>query len=514
MDWIIGTYMLKKIKFPKVDRILLAIILLAVLIRVYGLTHGFPFIFHPDEPAVVRSALGIRFDPNPGHFDWPHLHFYLNFIVIFTFIKIRGLLQLISMDNFLSSLFPILWKDPLVFYLLSRFIDVLMGALTVIPVYLTAKKLFSREVALLSALVLTLIPYHVHTSHFALIDIPTTFWVAWAMYFSVMIFKSPSTKNYIFAGFFVGLAASTKYNGGLAAITVIVAHLLRVFYFKQEKLLSFVGIRDLIYSGVFALLGFVLGTPFSVFDFKTFIRTDGPTGALWQFTNVGKVSFSEQLIQFMESLSIQYPENFGYVFIAIYTVGLLYTIATKNKHRDIWLMYLPSLFMFFYISGFSKDRAHYYLSVYPFVAVVCGYYIYHITKSYKRNIKYFLIFLIFLPPLFLSYERSNLLYKKDTKVQMYEFLLANVKEGDSIYYTSNDFVPVMEKFSQNEVKKSFSKIQKTGYVLVGLDNTELPIYKNGLHPESYLDKKFEKVAEFYNTGRRGINIIIYRYEIY
>ena len=57
------------------NKYLFLILLLGLVLRVLGLRHGFPFIFHPDEPTVVRSALGVRFFPNPGHFDWPHLTF-------------------------------------------------------------------------------------------------------------------------------------------------------------------------------------------------------------------------------------------------------------------------------------------------------------------------------------------------------------------------------------------------------------------------------------------------------
>lgn len=114
--------------FWKENKTLIAIILLGLALRLYGLNHGFPFIFHPDEPAVVRSATGIRFESNPGHFDWPHLHFYLNFFLYWVFIKFRGLLQILGLRSFLASTFPLLWRDPLVFYWLSRLFDAFFGS--------------------------------------------------------------------------------------------------------------------------------------------------------------------------------------------------------------------------------------------------------------------------------------------------------------------------------------------------------------------------------------------------
>src|SRR3972149_2896119 len=133
-------------------QLLLAIVLVGLGLRLWGIEHGFPFIFHPDEPAVVRSALGIRFEANPKHFDWPHLHFYLNYFLFFLFIKARGLAQALGLQAFLAAKFPLLWEDPLVFYWLSRVFDAFLGALTAVPVFLAGRKLFSKRVGLLAAL--------------------------------------------------------------------------------------------------------------------------------------------------------------------------------------------------------------------------------------------------------------------------------------------------------------------------------------------------------------------------
>ncbi len=75
--------MLKKlINLLKANKPLVLIILLAFFVRVIGIWHSFPDIVHPDEPTIVRSALGVRFFPNPKHFDWPHLYIYANYHII------------------------------------------------------------------------------------------------------------------------------------------------------------------------------------------------------------------------------------------------------------------------------------------------------------------------------------------------------------------------------------------------------------------------------------------------
>ena len=503
--------MLKKLK---VDKILLLILLGGFILRVVGVTHGFPFIFHPDEPALVRSAIGIRFGPNPAHFDWPHLHFYLNFVLFMSYIKFRGLLQILGLQNFLSSYFPLMWRDPLVFYFLARLFNVVLGTLTAIPVYLAGKRLFNKQIGLIAAAVLMVMPFQVQSAPFALIDIPTAFWGMWAFYFALKIFQEKDLRNYLLAGFFIGLSASTKYNGGLLAIMIPAAHFLRTWKSKNEKLLDWSGFKAHVISGIFAFLGFVLGTPYSILDFDTFTRTDGPKGALWQFANVGKVEFSEHISQFIQALTFGFAKDFGYVFLFLYTLAVLYAIFIRRT-KKIWLILIPSLFLFFYISGFVKVRTHYFTSTYPFVALVCGYVIVHLTETIKSKWKYLVLISFFALPFWVSLQNVALLVRKDTRVIAYEWMLEHVKEGDRIIYNTSNLLPVLEKFSKNEVDKDLTGADFSygkGYVVLGLQYREVSGFFSSVNEKELESEKLEKVLEISQKGRRGPNIFIYAFE--
>ena len=275
----------------KASNYLPLIIALALGLRLVGITHGFPFIFHTDEPALVRSALGIKFDLHPGHFDWPHLYIYLNYFVYMVFARFRDIIAVLGYKEYTYFTLPILWDDELIFYLITRVFSAVLGALTVIPVYLTAKKIFNQRAGWLAGLALAITPFHVWHSHYSLADVPMMFFLAWALYFTASVLFKNSLKDYILAGLFIGLAASTKYNGALMAGGLVLAHLIRVLSEKNEKILDIDSWKRLVLAAVFSTAGFVVGTPYSVLDYETFIRMDGPKGALWQFTNVGSVDF-------------------------------------------------------------------------------------------------------------------------------------------------------------------------------------------------------------------------------
>lgn len=511
-----GGFMSKK----KSKTILLIVLLCALVLRLAGITHGFPFIFHPDEPTIVRSALGIRFNLNPKHFDWPHLYMYLNYFLYMMFSRCRNMLGILGIRNAVSTLFPLVWNDDLVFYFLTRCFSAILGALTVIPVYLSARKLFNEKAALFSAFCMAFLPYHVWHSHYSLGDVPMVFFLSWGLYFSCLILNDSKIKNYVLSGLFIGLSASTKYNGGLSALMVPTAHFLRVLGAvkmsgKKVKILDFKGILALILSGFSALVGFLIGTPYALLDFKTFSRTDGPKGAFWQFTNVGSIGFTKHFTQFFNELFVSVSSNMGWVTILAYVLTFFYLMFTvlKKKNNEVihklMFLYINSLFLFWYISGFKNTRAHYYFVFYPFAAVIFGFFVSKVNDwllAKKKLYSSLFILLMCLPLVIFSIKNSYSFYKGDTRNDLYNWLVLNLKVGENIFYNDIKASDVFDKLQVN-AKKGFDNLTTTNSALVIVldpENSTDFLAKNS----SYLTKE----KSFSNNLRLGPNIEIYRYQ--
>jgi 4-amino-4-deoxy-L-arabinose transferase-like glycosyltransferase len=491
------------------NKALLSVLLLAVVLRLVGINHGFPFIFHPDEPTVVRSALGIRFNPNPEHFDWPHLYIYVNYFVYMVFAKIRGIVDFPA----LKSIVPLVWDDTLIFYLITRILTALLGALTVIPVYLTGKFLFNQRVGIFSALALALFPFHVWHSHYSLTDVPMVFFLAWGLYFCARIFKETKIGNYLWAGLFVGFSASTKYNGGLSALVVPLAYLARILSVKKEKflkekLLTRKSFLALFLSGVFAFLGFAAGTPFALFDYETFSRTDGPKGAFWQFKNVGSVDFVAHVGDFAGDLVTKLPDDIGYTFMVgfFFVLGLaLWRLAKseRSKTSSLFLVLLPALFLIWYIAGFEKSRSHYYMISYPYVAVVVGYFASEILTRLK--LKSVWLGLFFAIPLLLSARGSYIFASEDSRVELYNWM-AEEKISETVVFQDSTFIDILDKLEVNSEKG----LEKTelfgrGWVLLTEDDSA---FRGTLSEEVGFTKK----AAFGSRSARGPEIEVYYFE--
>jgi uncharacterized membrane protein len=493
----------------KKTNILIYIFILGALLRLIGIDHGFPFIFHPDEPAIVRSALAIRFDPNPKHFDWPHLYIYANYFLYMGFAKLRNLYEVFNATDFFRQHLPIILDDNLIFYLLTRIFSALLGALTAVPVYLTGKKLFGERAGVLAALCMAILPFHVHHSHYALSDVPMVFVLAWAIYFSAKILHEGRLGDYLLAGLFVGLAASTKYNGGLTALAVVVAHFMHIKLHKPLRKIHFAAA-----SAVASVVGFLVGTPFALLDFQTFTRTDGPSGALWQFTNVGSRSFIAHVQNFFGSLLTRLSDDFGYVSLAVYLIMLLYLVFVSLKRkatleeRSLWLLFIPSLVLLWYISGFEKSRSHYFMIVYPFVAVVFGYGATRISVWAKRinmHLSTAVLILLFTPMLVVSALRVHKFYNGDTRQHFYEWAQTDMNKALRIFYTDQTMLEVLKEAGFTNRKK-------------GVDNL-------WNHPEGYVvvfegdvlnfppDNRFERIYWLGNEQMLGPTIEGYHYKL-
>ncbi len=504
--------MLEKIlHFIKSHLLLVCIFLLALFLRLLGIWHGLPYVFHPDEPTIIRTALGVRFFLNPKHFDWPHLYIYLNFFIYMGFSLVRRLVELAGLRPVLFQIAPIIWHDPSNFYLITRCVTALLGALTVVPIYLAGKLLFSKRVGFLSALLIAVLPYHVHHSHFALADVPMVFLLSWAFYFSVRAFLLDRLVDFLLAGFFVGLSASAKYNGGLGAVFVILAVALRYLYIHRSFSDFIVDLKKGFLSGLLSIVGFLLGTPYALLDFATFSRTDGPQGAFWQFTNVGSVSLSEQFGHLYSALWDKFLPDWGLPILVLFIASVPYTLyslfnsrAPKRLKASLLMVALPLWWFLFYISGFSKNRSHYYMISYPLLVLLIGWfmstiYSWVLSRSTLKFLLWSLFGVVIGVTFYSSLADSISFARKDTRVLARDFLIASPlsSEVSAIYFDGSGLDQTLVDLHSKKLPKR-SKDRVYPFILATF------CYKH--------EALVSPLAYFPDTFRNGDSICIYLVE--
>jgi 4-amino-4-deoxy-L-arabinose transferase-like glycosyltransferase len=238
------------------------VILCGAAIRVLTISDHLPFIFDSDEPAnieVVQNMLRTG-TGDPTAFSYPPFFYYL-------LIPSQIVVQVIS-----GELLPFVMQSmgnghtsqPEAF-LAARSTTLALGVGIIISTMLVARELRQKEWSILVVGVLTAFnPLLVAYSRVSTPDTPAALFATLALLGAIRVQKSGSTPSYIFAGIMSGLAASSKYNAGLVAISIITSHLM-IYRLDSSRLYL------LILAGFISMITLILSSPFLILDFRNAI---------------------------------------------------------------------------------------------------------------------------------------------------------------------------------------------------------------------------------------------------
>ncbi len=215
------------------DGYLWLILALALGLRLWGIGWGLPYLYHPDEHGKVSTALHIFRDGdlNPHYFLKPGAYVYGNALAyapLYWGGKWMGAWQ--SRSDLLDPVSLAMGTGYIAqpsLMLTGRALSVLFGLLTVYLVYRLGGALSGNPaVGRWAALLLAVSPTHA-LSKWMHPDPWATFFVVLCAGYSLRIYRTGRLRAAVMAGVSLGLAASCKYNGALAAICILAAFLWR-----------------------------------------------------------------------------------------------------------------------------------------------------------------------------------------------------------------------------------------------------------------------------------------------
>ena len=225
---------------------------------------------NPDELVHrVSKALEGRWEFDTENFDYPSLPKYIMF----------GAGKVVYSMGYGEA-------D---FYVVARFLSVLLGAATIYLVYHLARRAGGGTWASLLA-ALFMLGNHILAinARFAHNDLYMLFFATLSIYF-VFRYVEKQEQGWLYASFFaVGLTASSKYNGGIFVFVPLVVWAgFRYRTFWAEKLQT---LETLFISAVLTFGGFALGTPkallWMVFYFKRMLPALGRHATFGETANL------------------------------------------------------------------------------------------------------------------------------------------------------------------------------------------------------------------------------------
>ncbi len=253
--------------------LIIPVLLLAAGVRLWGIDAGLPLIYHPDEPNYIRIAQDIfkTGDLNPHLFNYPSLFFYLNALIYVPFYlggKLLGTFHsradIVGPGTPIGGVSLMLTTLP-ASVILGRLLTLFFSVGCVALVYAIGCRLTKkRAVGLLAALFMAVSTPAVVNGRTITPDTFVVFFVLFAFWGALQVFRHDKTWHYIVAGVGIGLAGGAKYNGALIAVAFVTAHFLR----NGPK--GFKDIR-LYVASLLSVVTFFLTTPYALLDYSTFI---------------------------------------------------------------------------------------------------------------------------------------------------------------------------------------------------------------------------------------------------
>ncbi len=233
-----------------------ALLIGALLLRIWGVRHGMPYAFNADENAhFVPRAIGLfGHGWNPNYFVNPPAYTYILHVVFAVwFGGSRGVSHAIA-------------TNPGDVFIVARVTAAVLGTVGLWLLYLAGSRLFDRRIGLLAAGLMAVSFLPVFYSHLALNDVPTLAPIGLALLGTAGVLREGRMRDYVLAGIGLGLAASTKYTGGIVLLPLLGAAAAQFMAPGGHRPAT----RGIIVAGVVSMIAFVAANPYALLDFSAF----------------------------------------------------------------------------------------------------------------------------------------------------------------------------------------------------------------------------------------------------
>lgn len=223
----------------------------------------------------------------------------------------------------------------------ARIVPAVLGILTIMVTYLIGRTLFDKKMAMVSAIVITVLPYHILLSRQVLLDVSLSFFYTLTLYFLVRHWKNPKNVIWLYLiGACAGLSFLSKEVGIFALFTSIICLLL---------------IKSISFRTVFIITAsFLLASSPYWIPILTVPEAHETAIKYWNWQRSRDPNQPEL---FYANLISQ--EALGYILTGLCAVSLLYAIKTGSVKKPeifmilVWIAVPLALFNLLAVKGFA-----------------------------------------------------------------------------------------------------------------------------------------------------------------
>lgn len=346
---------------------LVAVLLLAVWLRLPRIGEAMPFFYDEDEAHHFNRVVNMvkTGDLNPRYFHKPSLHFYLRIpAVAVSFLwnvrrgNIRSVQEIVTSNPHGVGDYAFTLSHPSVAKW-NRAFSVLLSVGMVLLTYLLARSLAAPPLlALLATTASAVSPELVSNSATIGVDVVVGFFALATTYFALRSLKEDSLGLLAGCAVLSGLTMSAKYNALPIALVPIVA-----CAFAHPK-----NLQAWIVALVGPLCGFLIGTPYAITQLPLFLDQMGYE--VWHYGVASHEGhFTEpgwrQALFYLQWLT---TSGLGPILTAFGTVGALLLVSGNRARNSVFLTF-PVLYAALMISQRANFTRNMLVEI-PFFSVI------------------------------------------------------------------------------------------------------------------------------------------------
>lgn len=470
------------IKLSHESNWLIAVLGVGLLVRLWGIWHGYPYSYYPDEMHFINRSVSLgNGDLNPHWFHKPAFLMYFLFFEYGIFYLIGNLFGYFNgVDSFAIYFF----QSPWAFILIGRITVTLFGLGTIYVVYKIGEMCWNKKVGLYSEIFLVFSYGHVFGGQDVKADVPATFFTILSIFFLLRIVQNNfEVKDYVLTGVFAGLGTATKYYSILLLLCIFAASVYEL-YRKRDVIF----IRKYIYSFSFFWAAYFMASPFNFLDPLGRRATFGPIIRIFNKIFPLKIPTYPRLEGRQNFLWLNYEDNYmvksiwSYFDVLISTqgvgiiLGILFicsAIYILHKHRlkALILLLFPVVFAAVsIIMNPSYAEPRHQLIIYPFFAVCAGVFIFELGNILNSQVKAGLLLAVLLIWPASSIIQNNIFISRvDTRTLAKEWIESNIPAGSRIVL--DEYTPILQ-MSRDNLERLYDSAKRedpTGQFTRGLE---------------------------------------------
>ena len=283
----------------------------------------------------------------------------------------------------LPWMFVILWKLFGVKLWLARLVIIAFSLGSIPLLYLIVRKLSNKKsLALLSGLLLSLMPLGVFFGRNIQPESPALFFLLLCIYFSLRWFDDFNLKSVVYSGLSLCVSILFKFTFLIGVIP-----LLGIFPFNKLKNKD--SRNKILKGGLYFLFCLLPAFIWVYVEKMLFVKETLTSGGTIQRINIFEIFGSSYWKDNIRIISSYLNDNYTFWYFALFLIGLTFSLSRPKEKLNRFILFFTAALIpyWMFLSDYTRQHSYYQMPFLPLIIISSAYGIYQLSNLFLKNVK-------------------------------------------------------------------------------------------------------------------------------